>query len=641
MTNELLAEFHFLRPYWLVAVIPAILLCLFLLKAKQINSRWQGVIAPHLLLKLIDRQQQKKNSSYLIGLCFAWMLTSLALAGPTWQRLPQPVQQSQSSVVILLDLSPSMLAEDTKPSRLIRARFKLLDFLNMREDGLNALIAYAGEAHIVSPLTDDAETISNLMPAMEPALMPLRGSNIEMAVEKAVAILSDAGLSNGDILAVTDGIDPVAFENIRTQLSATNFRFSALGIGTPEGAPIPTGSGGFERDPNGNIVIPKLNRDEINTLASSLGGTYVDMKTDNADIETLLSRFDNSVLTNETMESGRQFDIWEDKGQWLVLLLLPFIFLSFRRGWLLSLAFIVVVIPEPSYAFGWEDLWQRKDQQAQRSFEQGDNVTASEKFTHPEWQGTAYYKDENYEAAAEKFSQKDSAKAHYNRGNALAKAGKLEAAIEAYDQSLALNKNNDDAIFNRDLVSDILEQQKQQNKGQEQNQQSQDQQEGEKKDQESDSSDNPANDPNQQASQEQEDASDSRESRSNSEQETNLNDEDSEAQEESARELADREQKPQDLSEEQLQQLKEAEQRQKQSGEKSDQESEEELQQMLANMEESNAEQQQSLEQWLRQVPDDPSGLLRRKFDYQHRELRRNYRRGDWVPPENQSYQRW
>lgn len=630
MINEFILNFHFLRPYWLIAILPALLLCVFLWKTKRGATQWQGIIAPQLLKVLIEKQQGDKNHWHFFGLCCLWSLTAIALAGPSWQRIPQPVHRSQAPVVILFDLSPSMLAEDLRPSRLVRARYKLLDFLEAREDGLNALIAYGGEAYVVSPLTDDTETIANLMPAMDPSLMPLRGSNIEMAVEKALEILVNAGLNKGEILAVTDGIDPAAFENIKMQLSASNIRFSALGVGTSEGAPIPTGDGGFTRGSSGEIVIPKLNKNEISQITSTLGGRYVDLRTDNQDIDLLLEHFHPKLDENQSMETDRQFDVWEDKGQWLALILLPFILISFRRGWLLSFAFIVIVMPEPSYAFGWDDLWLRSDQQAQKSFQQGDVKDASEKFTRPDWQGTAHYKSENFEVAAEKFSQNDTAQNHYNRGNALAKSGELEAAVEAYEQSLALDTTNENATFNRDLVKDVLkQQQEQQNQGQQQDQENKDKKKGDQNDQESDSSENPSSGSNQESEEENQDQENSQQSDSNSEDEK------------SAQELADREQQAKKLSDEEIQERKEAEQQRKESGEESDQQGDEETQQMLAEMSEESAEDQQSLEQWLRQVPDDPSGLLRRKFDYQHRELRRNYRRGDWIPPENQSYERW
>jgi len=631
MINEFILNFHFLRPYWLIAALPALLLCVVLWKAKQRSTQWQGIIAPQLLKALIEKKQGNKNHWHFIGLCFLWLLTSIALAGPSWQRIPQPVHRSQAPVVILLDLSPSMLAEDLRPSRLVRAKYKLLDFLNAREDGLNALIAYGGEAYIVSPLTDDTETIANLMPAMDPSLMPLRGSNIEMAVEKALEVLANAGLSSGEILAVTDGIDPVAFENIKMQLSSSKIRFSALGVGTSEGAPIPTGDGGFARGSSGEIVIPKLNRNEINQLTSYLGGRYVDLRTDNQDINSLLKHFTPNIDEKQSMQTDRQFDVWEDKGQWLVLILLPFILFSFRRGWLLSLGFIVIIMPEPSYAFGWDDLWLRSDQQAQKSFQQGDAKSASEKFTRPDWQGTAHYKNGNYEIAAEKFSQNDSAKNHYNRGNALAKAGELEASIKAYEQSLALDTTNENAKFNRGLVADVLKRKKeqQQNQGEQQNQENKDKKKGEQKDQESDSSENPSSDSDQESDEDKQNQENPEQSNSNSEDEKY------------SQELADREQQAKKLSEEEIQKRKEAEQQRKDSGEESNRKNDKETQEMLAEMRENNSEEKQSLEQWLRQVPDDPSGLLRRKFDYQHRELRRNYRRGDWIPPENQAYERW
>ncbi len=203
---EALADFHFLRPLWLIAIIPAALLYWKSWRQLRSGQGWHGTIAEDLLPHMLTGGTQSKHPGPMFALGVAWLLASLAMAGPSWEKLPQPVQRKEDALVILLDLSLSMLAQDTSPSRLVRSRQKLLDLLDTRKEGTTALVAYAGDAHVVSPLTDDRRTIANLLPALDPQIMPIAGSEPGIAVEQAVDLLRDAGLERGRILLVTDGV---------------------------------------------------------------------------------------------------------------------------------------------------------------------------------------------------------------------------------------------------------------------------------------------------------------------------------------------------------------------------------------------------------------------------------------------------
>ncbi len=260
-------NFHWLRPLWLLAILPVLLLAYGLWQQRKHSSGWQQVISPELLEHLLEGVLPSKHRYSLIGLGLAWILCAIALAGPTWERLPQPVHQQESAMVVLFDLSPSMLAADLKPSRLVRARHQLIDILQARREGLTALIAYAGEAHVVAPLTDDTATLESLLPALHPNIMPLRGSNTEMAVDKALQLFTDSGISQGDILLVTDGVDNSAIDALVDRLDGGQFRLSTLAIGSVEGAPIPADNGGFARDNQGGIVIARVNHGQLQQLS--------------------------------------------------------------------------------------------------------------------------------------------------------------------------------------------------------------------------------------------------------------------------------------------------------------------------------------------------------------------------------------
>ena len=200
---EFIENFHFLRPHWLWAVI-AIPALLFWQRYKvRTQSSWQQIIAPALLPLLIQTSGRKSRfmpllATLLIGL-------TVGAAGPTWQRLPQPVEINQSALVVILDLSPSLYAKDITPSRLVRARYKLLDLLNQRRDGLTALVVYAGQAHVLSPLTEDNNTIAHLVPILSPSLLLEIGSNLEDAIDQALVLLQNGAEGRGDIVLITDG----------------------------------------------------------------------------------------------------------------------------------------------------------------------------------------------------------------------------------------------------------------------------------------------------------------------------------------------------------------------------------------------------------------------------------------------------
>ena len=264
-----LTEFHFIRPLWLLGIVPAVLCLGIINKITQQSGNWEKVISTDLLPYLMQNGNSNNNyAKYFIrGLVLCWLLFCLSLAGPSWSKLPQPVHKEDSALVIVFDLSPSMLAQDISPSRLVRARYKIIDILNARKQGLTALVVYGGEAFAVSPLTEDGNTIISLVPTLNPTLLPTYGSNTEDAIATAIELISNGGYQQADLLLITDGVDRAAFRDISAQLSQGNLRLHILGIGTAEGAPIPLGNGGFVKDQNDSIILPRLEASSLRQLA--------------------------------------------------------------------------------------------------------------------------------------------------------------------------------------------------------------------------------------------------------------------------------------------------------------------------------------------------------------------------------------
>ena len=574
---SIMQDFHFLRPVWLLAAIPAILLVGVMWRVNSNVTAWDKAIDKNLLPFLLDRSKNAAQRTPLLMLLFAWILSALSMAGPVWEELPQPVQKREDALVIVLDLSLSMFAPDHNPSRLDLAKRKLRDILALREEGQTALVVYAGDAHTVTPLTDDVVTIDALVPSLSPNIMPLFGSDPIPAIDMAISLLDDIESSDGRILLITDGISGFDQEQLITdQMQDTGYELLVMGVGTEEGAPIRTSDGSFLTDQNGAMVVPTLNRNVLQSLVNRVNGRYHDIQLSDADLAYLLT--ENTLLDNEELtEVEEEFDVWNEAGPYLLLLVLPLCALSFRKGWLFTtfLAFVINLhLPSKNaLAFEWIDLWKTKDQPAAEAFADENHELAASLFEQTGWRGAANYRAKNYESAIASFSTTDTADGHYNRGNALALAGNLPEAIAAYDVAISRDPEHSDAIYNKEIVERLLE---------EQESEQGENQEGE----------------NQENQSEQNSQSESQEQNQNSE---------------------NQDQESQEGNEEQ-------QQNEQQNEAPEEQESSESNSEQNTPSESSNEdfEDQQALEQWLRRIEDDPGELLRRKFRYQYRQRQLN-----------------
>ena len=574
---SLIDNFHFLRPIWLLALIPVLLFFVAMWRVNSVVTAWDKAIDKNLLPYLLDRSKNASQRTPLILLFAAWALSILALAGPVWEQLPQPVQKKEDALVIVFDLSLSMFAPDHSPNRLDLAKRKLRDILTLREEGQTALVVYAGDAHTVTPLTDDVVTIEALVPSLSPNIMPLFGSKPVEAIELAIGLLDGTEANRGKVLLMTDGISGFDEELLITELFAENdYELLIMGIGTEEGAPIRTNDGNFLTDEAGALIIPTLNKNVLQSLANRVSGRYHDIQLADSDLAFLLSDFE--LLDEDQMSDvEEEFDVWHEFGPWLLLLVLPIAAMSFRRGWLFSLVLVTgpgMMLPSQQVqALEWKDLWMTRDQQAAEAFASEEHSTAALLFEATDWAGAANYKAANYEAAIASFSSIDTVDGHYNRGNALALSGNYAESIAAYDMALSLELGHVDSLQNKAIVEQLLEQEEAENG---ENQEGEDQE---------------------------------NESEQNSE---NESDQDSESSEQQDQESQEGDQSQQD-QEQQNQPPEE------QEGSESNSE-----QNTPSETTNEEFEEQQSLEQWLRRIEDDPGELLRRKFRYQYRQRQLN-----------------
>ena len=588
-----LADFHFIRPYWLLAIIPFVVMVTLMLRNKLSQGNWSAVCDAELLPFLLQEKAVNPSRWVLTTGAFAALLVIIALAGPTWQRLPSPVFRNESALVIALDLSRSMDAEDIKPSRLIRARYKIADILKQRKDGQTALLVYAGAAFTVTPLTDDTETIDSQLSALTTDIMPSEGNNTSIVLEKAVELFKQSGLQKGQILLVTDSVD--SDKTLATVKALDNYTLSILGVGTTEGAPVALPEGGFLKDEQGTIVVPKLDTSALAKLAQAGKGVYQTITANDADIQTLLSAADKPVQQEGKENKNLLLDQWEDKGPWLLLLVLPLAALSFRKGLLCIGLLLLLPLPKNSYAFEWQDLWQNKDQQAQQAYKNNQFEQAANLFKNPDWKAASHYKAGEYDKALDSLKVNQTALSAYNQGNALAQSGQLEEAVKAYEKALTLNPDDADAKYNKALVEKELEKQKQEQKPQ-------DKKQDDKQQQSKENSDPKKSDDKSEKSEEQKAA----------EQKPEQSDEKKSEQQKADEQKADEDKEQQKKPEEKKPDTEQA----KQAEQKKD-EGKEQPEPTPADAKPSD-EQQQANEQWLKRIPDDPAGLLKRKFKYQY-----------------------
>lgn len=608
-----MADFHFIRPWWLLAII-ALVFVIRLLKKYRVNqSGWQQLLPKHLASELIDSKNNNKPLSltlpFIIGL-----LVITALAGPTWKKLPQPVYQVARGSILIMDMSYSMYATDIAPNRLTRARYKAIDLLESLNEGEIGLIAYAGDAFVISPLTEDINNIKLLLPSLSPDLMPELGSNPFSALTLADKMLKNAGHLSGDIYWFTDGIDNSDIQDITEWTRSHPHRLNILGVGTQSGAPIKLTNGELMKDDSGAIIIPKLPISTLKGVAERANGNFSTLVANSSDIKRLLKRpldIEQEKKSDNVNNSGDQ---WQEFGPYLILLVLPLVLGYFRRGSLLAILPLCFIFTpyQKAHADIWQDLWKTKDQQGQEHFSAQEYKEAATQFEDPMWQGSAYFKAGDYENALAAFQQVESPESLYNQGNTLAKLQKLDEAIAAYDKVLAEQPDNKDAKENKALIEKLKQQQEQQNQDQNQDQQQDGDQQNDQEQQDADQNQQ------QNSAQQGKQQKDQQDQQNKSDQ---ANQDDSE-QQQSESQQSDAEKQAEKEKQQQEQERKA--QQQKDNQEKSDDEQPTEQQAAKMAQAQLDKETEQKHQQLLNKVTDDPYLLLRNKMQLEYQKRRQN-----------------
>ena len=614
-------DFTFIRPAVLWLLIPALAL-FFIAFIKHKKQSADNLIAPHLAPFIMNESNTKASQPLWLVAVFC-CLAIIFSAGPSFEEKQVPVFQSKSARVIVMDMSYSMYSTDIAPNRLMQSRFKALDMIELFKEGDTALVAYAGSAFTISPLTNDATTLTNLIPSLSPDIMPDKGSNVLAGLDMAKELLTQAGYIDGDIILVTDGIDQEEQSDITSFTSNSSYRLNIYGVGTEQGAPIKLPEGGFLKDSYGQIVIPTINITRLKSLATRSGGKFALYQPSSSDIATFAPSANSELLKDEKQSHA----LWRiDAGIYGLLILLPLGLYLFRSAAFVGAFLVLSVLPtQQASALELPSFLKNTDQQAldaykNKDFERAANADSSS------LKGSALYQQGNFDAALEAFSKDKSATGFYNYANALAKSGQLEQAIDAYKQAQTLQPNFSEAADNQALVEQLLEQQQQQEGDSQDNQQQSDQSEQQNNQQSdqsqqgenSDSQSEPSQgEPNDESDTEQDQQSAESGSQSDKQNEPELQTQPQTNQEQKQPEQTNEEQAENTQPQTAQQQTLTDEQKQNAQQQAAQAQTRE-----LTNEEKEKAQQ---LNQLLRKVPDDPAILLRNKMQLEAQ--KRQYQR--------------
>lgn len=306
----MLAEFHFLRPLWLLSLIPILLLIWHMWHQRLVAESWHDICDSHLLNHLIQAKGQNSRKSALLRLLSCGVFLSLSLAGPTWSRFPVPTYQPVLPHVLLLDMTEDMLVQDLPPNRLSRAKFKLHDLFMRHDAGQFGLVVYTGEPFVLSPLTDDGHTIDTLLETLSPDIMPVGGHRLDSALEQAGQLIEQAGFNHGDIMVLTSQSPSAsAIDKART----------------------------LAKDGNRVSIMPILGRttkvdNAFKSFASAGDGQLIPFSDTSEDLDLWLNKAPNSQQFSSNWKD--EIPVWRDQGRWFLLPALVFLIPLFRRGWL-------------------------------------------------------------------------------------------------------------------------------------------------------------------------------------------------------------------------------------------------------------------------------------------------------------------
>ncbi|MCK5857265.1 MAG: VWA domain-containing protein [Bacteroidales bacterium] len=449
-------EFHFLRPDFLWLLIPAILIFVIGMFLLQENIKWQKIISPHLRKYMITEGSGMKRFLMHLALFLTISLAIIGLSGPTWKKIELPGKVLETPLVILLDLSQSMMAVDIQPNRLERAKFKINDLITEKPGARIALVGFAGTAHTIIPLTSDYKIINTHVKSLSPKIMPFAGSDLEAALILADTITA-VTTAPGTVLVFSDDFDNNSFELLQKYVSNSKNKLIIVPMNTANGSkiPIPNTKSSYFKNTKGEYVISQLKPVIINKLKSIEGITVSHLTLDNSDMELLAKNISKNLEFKE--KDKEKEDDWEDYGLWFILPFIALVLFWFRKGWVLFSVLFVFSFSscqnnEKEAKSKFIDLWLTKDYQAQQLYNSEQYQQAGKTYNSNIRSGIAWYKSGDYEKAIEEFEKDTSAMATYNLGLAYYQNGDYAASAMAFGIAAELDNSLKEKASNNQLV---------------------------------------------------------------------------------------------------------------------------------------------------------------------------------------------
>ncbi|WP_200976605.1 VWA domain-containing protein [Echinicola sp. 20G] len=444
--------FHFLRPQWLWLVVPAVLFLLWGIISIRGEVKWKKVIAPHLRNYVIQKGSEKVKILMHCLLFIGFCMGTLALAGPTWKRVEVPGQQLETPMVICLDLSQSMMAEDMQPNRLERAKFKINDLLDQNPQARVALVAFAGTAHTVVPLTKDYDIIRSHVEGLSPSVMPVPGSDLGAALAVADTIMS-VTTAPGTVMIMSDDFEDKEFNEIQNFVIGLDHRIEILPFNTPIGAAVPNPSGRGNIKEQGVDVVSLLDNQLIQKLNALENVEVTPLTLDDSDVEKISKKVKSGLIFTEKPEE--KDNQWQDEGLLLIIPVIVLFLMWFRRGWVLY-GLILLILSSCGEVQSFDDLWFTDDYQGQMLSDIGDYESAAEKYNDPMRQGVAYFKSGKFTEAIQAFSKDTTAEGAFNLGLAYYKNGDMTAASAAFGLASEMDPSMEQAAANKEAMSKMM-----------------------------------------------------------------------------------------------------------------------------------------------------------------------------------------
>lgn len=323
-----MADFHFIRPYFLFAFIPLILSLFLLFNRSRQGQAWSKICDAHLLQHLLVNVGGKARLASVLLMALVGSVMVVSLAGPSFTRLPQTSFSQQQARVIVLEVSSNMLGQDIPPNRLQRAKFKIEDLLQQMQEGQVGLVVFTQEPFLVSPLTTDSDTLKLMLSELSTDIMPVDGSDIAPALTMAGKLIEQGGYPHGQIYLLSAAKVTDEDIGIAKTLAKKGITTSVIGLASKLGAPV------FSRGEA--ETISRLDESGFKKLAKAGKGVYSGFTSSDQDIKTLLKQ--GKPLVKAYKKEKTQLKRWKDQGRYLLCFILPLVLLGFRRGWLESIA---------------------------------------------------------------------------------------------------------------------------------------------------------------------------------------------------------------------------------------------------------------------------------------------------------------